>query len=214
MMSPKAILRGEIKKLIKNVPKEAFRSLGARAAALLSSSPVWSAYKTIFLFLSIDTEIDTNPLLEAALNEGKKVFAPRVEAEPSKNRSLDAKHGEKLVFYPVVSPHGPWREGPFGIREPYFSDTSDAKSAEFPALIVTPGLAFDSEGNRLGRGRGFYDRFFAELDAEGRQYTAIGYCMDFQLVDKVPVGENDKRMDGLAAGEKLSLFSDTGENHV
>ena len=221
MMTPKKILRGEIKKRLNNVSKEEFRSQGAEAAALLSSSPVWSAGKTLLIFLSMDTEIDTGPLLETALKHGKKVFAPRVEADArsADKKSVDNKSGDRLVFYPVLSPHGPWSEGPFGIREPLISDASDLKSGaiksgDFPVLIITPGLAFDNEGNRLGRGRGYYDRFFAELDAEGREYTAIGFCMDFQLVDKVPAGENDKKMIGLAAGKKLTMFSDSGADHV
>ena len=194
-MSPKVILRGEIKKLLKEVSEEKFGSQGIKAAGLLRSSPMWPAFGTVFLFLSRNTEIDTQPLLELALKEGRKVFAPRIEAE-------------KIVFYPLLSPDGPWRKGPLGIREPgdflrESGESGPATAEHFPALILTPGLAFDREGNRLGRGKGYYDRFFAELDEGGREYTALGFCMDFQVVDRVPVEERDKKMSGLLTGTEL-----------
>ena len=67
----------------------------------------------------------------------------------------------------------------------------------FPALVISPGLAFDRSLNRLGRGRGYYDRFLNSLDAAGRSYTALGLCMDCQLVDEVPVNARDKKMNAL-----------------
>ena len=202
-MSPKEILRQNIKKTLENVAPGEFQSGGIGAAVLLRSSPVWLKYRTVFLFLSMHSEIDTQPLVEAALKEGKKIFAPRVDAD-------------RLIFCPLLSPDGPWHRGPFGIREPAKlpriavngtgSTTGERRSAEpedFPALILAPGMAFDREGNRLGHGKAYYDRFFAELDARNLRYTALGLCMDFQIVPEVPVGEHDKKMDGLLTGKEL-----------
>ena len=188
-MSPKESLRGEIRKILKTIPAGAFRSQGEAAAALLRCSPLWARYKAVFLFLSMNSEINTIPLLEGALADGKKIFAPRVEKEC-------------LSFCRIQSPDGPWIEGPFGIREPA-GELEAAKAEDFPALVVAPGLAFDEEGNRLGKGKGYYDRFFGELDSAGRQYTALGLCMDFQIVEKVPVEKTDKKMDWLLTGSKL-----------
>jgi len=188
-MSPKETLRGEIKKILKNTSRDDFFSQGRNAARLLCSSRVWSQYKTVFLFLSMNSEIDTLPLIETALKEGKRVFAPRVEAA-------------EMVFYPVLSLAGPWRRGPYGIREPDLPPGFPAAApADFPALILAPGLAFDREGNRLGRGGGYYDRFFAELDQAGMEYTALGLCMDFQVIDRVPAGVKDKKMHSLLTGK-------------
>ena len=198
-MTPKETLRREIKKYLKAASGEEYRSQGINAAVLLRSSPVWSRYNTVFLFLSIGLEIDTLPLLETVLRDGKKAFAPGVEAE-------------RLVFYPLLSADGPWRKGRFGIREPAnhspgAGEWKPAAAGDFPALIFAPGLAFDREGNRLGRGGGYYDRFFADLDAAGRQYNAIGLCMDFQITGRVPAGELDKKMNGLLTGTQLVFFT-------
>ena len=192
-MSPKEILRGKIKERLKALPPEDFTSGGEKAAIRLRASPFWSRYSTIFLFLSINREIDTLPLLETSLLDGKKVFAPGVEADTG------PKNG--LVFYRILSPDGPWTRGPFGIREP--ADRRPAEAGDFPALILCPGLAFDAGGNRLGKGGGYYDRFFSELDAMERQYLALGLCMDFQLAGKVPAEENDKKVNGILTEKRL-----------
>ena len=191
-MSPKEILREKIKNCLKNTAREEFTSQGAGAAALLRNSPVWPRYPVVLLFLSMSSEIDTQPLIELSLKEGKKVFVPRVEAG-------------NIVFCPVQSPRGPWRKGPFGLREPETPGGFPLPAQSGALLILAPGLAFDREGNRLGRGGGYYDHFFANLDAKNTHYTALGFCMDFQLIDHVPAGENDIKMNGLLTGKELIL---------
>ena len=62
-------------------------------------------------------------------------------------------------------------------------------------LVVVPGLAFDSEGNRLGHGKGYYDRAFASGTGESPMLVGFGY--EFQVVDDVPHGERDRRMDAI-----------------
>ncbi|MDR3147445.1 MAG: 5-formyltetrahydrofolate cyclo-ligase, partial [Treponema sp.] len=167
---PKSSLRRDIKKRLSRVPSAEFRAQGEAAAALLRKSPLWPRYGAVFLFLSLPTEIDTRPLLEAALEAGKRVFAPRVESRGG------------MKFYRVLSP-GPGEPGPFGIREP--PPLEAPGPADFPALILVPGLAFDARGRRLGRGGGYYDRFLAETAAQeaadqGPGCRIIGLCMPCQ----------------------------------
>lgn len=72
-------------------------------------------------------------------------------------------------------------------------------------LVMTPGLAFGREGERLGKGKGYYDRALAFLsDAKRPAKTlAIGICHDFQIIDRVPVLPTDILMDALAAPSGL-----------
>ena len=186
-ISEKETLREKIKSRLRTIPGEAFCLHGTKAAALLRTSPIWSRYKTVFLFLSMNCEIDTQPLLEAALKEEKKVFAPRVLSG-------------NLVFCRISSAEGPWSKGPFGLREPV---SGNGEPADFPALVLVPGIAFDNTGNRLGRGAAYYDRFFAELDKDRKEYFALGLCMDFQMARSVPVETHDKKMDGILTGTAL-----------
>jgi 5-formyltetrahydrofolate cyclo-ligase len=184
-------LRREIKGFLAGFSPEAFHHEGSKAAGVLRKTPLWARYKTVLLFLSSKTEIDTFPLLEAALEDGKKVFAPRT--------------GEGSIrFYRVSSPHGPWQYGFFGIREPAEQEGAEEgegalNEGDFPALVLTPGLAFDRLGRRLGRGGAYYDRFFEELDRAGREYCAVGFCLEAQIKAEVPVEEQDKPMEGIVS---------------
>jgi 5-formyltetrahydrofolate cyclo-ligase len=175
-----------------DLSREAYILEGAAAAKL--PVPGWEQYPSVLLFLSLKTEIDTGPLLEAAFAGGKKVFLPRVEG-PAESFSAEC---SALRFYRIESLAGPWRKGPFGIREP--AAGLPLGPEDFPALIFTPGLAFDLQCRRLGRGGAYYDRFFAGLDSGGFEYTAIGLCLDCQIVEAVPVEARDKRMDGILSG--------------
>jgi 5-formyltetrahydrofolate cyclo-ligase len=147
----------------------------------------------------MDDEIDTGPFFFKAEADGKSVFVPRIE-------------GERLSFYRYIRPGGPrtaLRQGGFGIREP--EPETPLAPGDFPALVLTPGLAFDRWGCRLGRGRGFYDRFFAGLDAgclggppgRAHSYTAVGLCIGAQMVPEVPAEDHDKTMDLVLAGNSL-----------
>ena len=188
-------LRREIRGFLAGLSSEEFHRQGTKAAAVLRASPLWARYKTIFLFLSLKSEIDTFSLLEAALEDDKKVFAPRTEEA-------------SIRFYRVRSPQGPWQYGFFGIREP--AETGEAEEGDgapeegdFPVLVVTPGLAFDRQGRRLGRGGAYYDRFFGELDRAGREYCAVGFCLEAQIKTEVPVEEGDKPMKGIVSSREF-----------
>jgi 5-formyltetrahydrofolate cyclo-ligase len=190
----KQSLRGEIKEKLGLLPPASFHDEGLGAARILQNHFLWNQYSTVFIFLSMPYELDTLPLLEAALAEGKKVFAPKVE-------------GDIIRFYRIMSASGPWQRGPFGIREPIPAKGGETgrtpEAADFPALVITPGLAFTKRGERLGYGGGYYDRFFAGLDKAGFSYSALGFCMAEQVLEDLPTEAWDKEMDGILTGEGL-----------
>ncbi|MDR3249178.1 MAG: 5-formyltetrahydrofolate cyclo-ligase, partial [Treponema sp.] len=172
------------------VPAESFHAQGAAAAAMIRGSPEWDRCNTLLLYLSLRDEIDTRPLLDAALEAGKRVFAPRVGPPAEGSPGV-------MAFYRItVLDIGPEAEqGP---------EAMALGPEDFPALIIVPGLAFDAEGRRLGRGKGYYDRFLADLDAAGQEYYTLGLCMPCQLVAQVPVETWDKKMDAVCAGGRMS----------
>ena len=77
--------------------------------------------------------------------------------------------------------------GKFGIREPV-SSCEEIALDKFDAVLV-PGLAFDASGNRLGRGRGFYDRILSKASG-----VKCGVAYDFQLMEKIPVESHDAKI--------------------
>ncbi len=193
----KQALRRRMTALLAELEADRFRHGGLAAAATLPTLSAWQTAERILLFLSLPREIDTGPLLDAALATGKTVYAPRV-------------CGSELAFYRIAAPDGPWDQGPwdlgpFGIREPPADPTAalDVAVARTPTLVVVPGLAFDAAGNRLGRGKGFYDRFLASFwpDRAGAAQTVLmGLCLPEQLVSRVPAGPRDRRMDAVCTG--------------
>ncbi|MDR1100228.1 MAG: 5-formyltetrahydrofolate cyclo-ligase [Treponema sp.] len=204
-MFSKSELRRELNKRLATFSPGFFTAEGMAVAASLTKTPLWGEYETLLLFLSMKNEIDTGPLLEAALAAGKKVFAPRI-------------NGEDLSFYRVRSPAGPWQEGAFGIREPAgpgtagengpgeqapaYAHPAPLSPADFPALIIVPGLGFDRRGNRLGRGKGYYDRFLKSLDKKGLSFKAIGFCLEAQLLPEIPADPWDRRVDHVYTGRE------------
>ncbi len=83
-------------------------------------------------------------------------------------------------------------KGPFGILEPREKIRRNPKrwvNPDYIAVVLVPGLAFDTHGNRLGRGRGFYDRFLSELPPET---VSIGLAFECQIFPEIPVDAEDR----------------------
>lgn len=116
--------------------------------------------------------------------------------ELSTRQFLAKWHGKKHFFLPRVNGVNldilPYDEsrielGAFQIEEPTGNNIVSPDEIE---LIVVPGVAYDRKGNRLGRGKGFYDRLLQSTKA-----TKVGVCYEFQLIDEVPAEPHDVRMD-------------------
>jgi len=148
--------------------------------------------ETIFAYLAHGGELDPSRYIAHALELGKTIAVPRVE-------------GPNLIFHQLVSETGPFDTGAFGIREPRKDSPQLFPVSEaplrFPALLMIPGLAFTAKGARLGRGKGFYDRFlalFLTTFADRRQDIILaGVCHSFQIVDSIPVENHDIFVDCL-----------------
>jgi 5-formyltetrahydrofolate cyclo-ligase len=183
--SEKKRLRREMKAMLSELEAASFSAAGATVARRLVSSPAWSAAASVFAFLSMDREIGTDDVCRASLKDGKLLFLPRVE-------------GSDLSFRSCRDLSGPWSEGPFGIREPLpDAPLADLLRSPGPVLVVVPALAFDAAGRRLGRGKGYYDRFLRSLRSLRADACAVGIALRCQVLTKVPVGDEDEAVDLL-----------------
>ncbi len=136
----------------------------------------------ILIYLSRDGEVVTDELLGQAFELGKRVCVPVVD------RDSDELHVSQLPG-PEIS----FRLGAFGIREPEEADLNIVPPDQID-LVVTPGLAFDRHGGRIGYGKGYYDRLLSRL---GSQVPRIALAFDYQVLDNVPQDENDIRVDAI-----------------
>ena len=128
-------------------------------------------------FVNYDSEISTKEILEETLSKGKKLFLPKIV-------------GDVMIFY-LVESLDDLTEGYKGIPEP----KGDTQVFDYECykdsrmLILVPGVAFDIYGNRMGYGKGFYDRFLADKELLQTYSIAIGYKC--QQVEILPVDKHD-----------------------
>ena len=169
----KAALRRSIRLLKKSEPAEELVRQSAAGLALVQQHPRWQAARTVCLYWALPDEVQTHALCCAALNE-KTVLLPVVQGEDLVLRRFE---GEAQLS----------SDNPLHIGEPCGADWTDLQAVD---LVVVPGVAFDRSGHRLGRGRGFYDRFLPKLRA-----FKMGLCFSFQYLDTLPVGPEDVPMD-------------------
>ena len=120
------------------------------------------------------------------MNQNKKVCLPIITEE---NRSL------KFRYY---SNSSKLKIGKFGIKIP-----NDSNSDVLPDVILTPCLAFDDYGFRMGYGGGYYDRTFAEFKRIGHRFISIVVAFEEQKVDKITTDKFDQRIDYILTEKKL-----------
>lgn len=139
-------------------------------------------------FLPIGSEIDVRPLLARLAEAGVAICLPAVIGE-----------GLPLQFRR-------WREGDALVKEPFgtLAPAADATVVE-PDIVLTPGLAFDAEGYRLGYGGGFYDRTLAALRRR-REVKAVGVAYEAQRVAAVPRDTTDLPVDMLVTEVAAHCF--------
>jgi len=139
----------------------------------------------ILFYASFDGEVETFEMMTKALELGKKVGLPKVDKEKNTFSPYSVNSLEGLSI------------GPYGIKEPA-EDESQRLAVEDIDLVVTPGISFDKQNNRLGRGGGYYDRFLATIPSTT---LSIGLAFDFQIVDTLPsLEEHDSSVSCVLAG--------------
>ena len=167
----KKTLRAEIKVLKKQHTKEQLLEQSEKILAQLEQHPDFVKAERVMLYNALPDEVQTQAFLEK-WHLKKQIILPTVVGD-----DIIPVAYEKDTDFAV---------GDFNILEPQ----NEPYKGDFD-LIVVPGVAFDRKGNRLGRGRGYYDRFLCQHLSVKR----IGICFDFQLVDEIPTEPFDIRMD-------------------
>lgn len=155
------------------------RILSARLLKQLELHPRFKAARTLLLYYSLSDEVFTHEFAERWRQE-KTILLPVV------------KEGGTLELHHYTGKSG-LRKGAFGIEEP-----SGPLFADYPAIdvAIVPGVSFDKSGNRLGRGKGYYDRLLPKLSSYN-----IGICYAFQVSEKIPCGQYDRKMDAVLTDE-------------
>ncbi len=171
MIKEKQYIRKKIAALKKGITGEVSADLSKKIWNRLIQTDVFQKGKSIALYYAMDDEVQTSGLIEEWYKK-KKIVLPVVT-------------GEDINFYAYAGKEN-MTKGALGISEPISSALISPENID---LFIVPGVAFDREGNRLGRGKGYYDRFLSVIDK-----PTIGLCYDFQLLDQIPAEPHDKKM--------------------
>ena len=176
-------LRNAMKSRLAAVSPEEAEKASRLVLEKLESLEQWKSSEVVLAFVSMKDELGTAQVIRKALMQGKTVAVPRVT-------------GSDLVFCRIEDIEKDTVPGAFGILEPVSGlPEVDIKTlSDCHSVVLVPGLAFDKENFRLGRGKGFYDRFLASA---GDSVYKIGIGYSFQLVERVPKENHDLRLDLL-----------------
>lgn len=180
-MDEKEILRREIRRRKREAVSEDMKRQSGYVTQRLLRHPRVRDARCLMLYASLPDEVDTTCLIRSLQGEGKRVLLPVVTGPGE--MVLRMYEGEDYT-----------QEGAFHIIEPTGEDFTRYDAID---VAIIPGMAFDSEGNRLGRGKGYYDRFLPKVS----QSYKIGVCYGFQLVERVPTGDFDQPMDEVVFSE-------------
>ncbi len=135
----------------------------------------YAAAAGVAAYWPLALEVDIRPVIDHALKHGRRLYLPRVVRHP---RQL-----ELCLFSGDPESLAP---GPFGLRQPC-TETMDAAEID---MVIVPALAFDLQGQRLGYGTGYYDRFLKTTDA-----FRVGVAFDDQMAESLPTTRHDVAMD-------------------
>jgi len=134
--------------------------------------------ETIAVYITFSSEIETGALIDEALRAGKRVAAPVI-------------NGKALEFYEIRSREAGLEKGPCGILQPAKGSGRPFQKEELDMIIV-PGVAFTQAGARLGRGKGFYDRYLKDMPGS---VTKVALAYDIQILEDLPTTPNDIPVD-------------------
>ncbi len=175
--SLKGELRREVRARKRALTAQQLEAMSVGVVERLRCNPHFASARTVLLYHSLSDEVCTHRLLDSL--KGKTVLLPKVTGDSTMELRLYTSPCDLAT-------------GAFGIEEPVGAAFADYGAID---VAVVPGMAFDAQGHRLGRGRGYYDRLLARMPGVYK----IGLCFGFQLLDKVPSEATDVVMDEVVS---------------
>lgn len=175
----KKMIRQVISKIKKEIPLEEKISRSISILRKIEKDPFFHQAKILLAYWSLPDEVQTHGFV-VKWSQSKRIILPVVDGDNLRLKEFRGTHnlitGQK---YRIPEPSG-----------------DEFKEIETIELAIIPGVAFDRHGNRLGRGKAYYDKLLPGLDA-----MKYGVCFDFQLMDKLPANTCDVRMNKVFTEE-------------
>lgn len=184
-------LRRQMRRVVRQMTDQQRSEKSNIACQKLIETPQFQGAPVIMTYLTLPHEIDTVQLILYAWQHRKSIAIPKV--------SWQQRH---MIAVQISSLDTGLSTEPGGLRNPISGLPVPIEDID---LIVTPGLAFDRKGNRLGKGGGYYDRFFAH---KALRAVKCGFAFDEQITESVPTSETDQPIDMLITDKEVLYFNE------
>ncbi len=175
LQAAKAAIRTKVRSVRDSIPATDREAWGRRVEDRLFTLPAVRDARTVLVFYSFGSEVPTRGIIDRLLREGRRVLLPYMEGGDMKAAEL--RQGDEL------------EETSYGPKEPPHRIAADPSEVD---LVITPGMAFDRSGHRVGYGGGNYDRYLAGV---GPNATRVGIAFHVQVLAEVPHGPGDQPVD-------------------
>ncbi|KAL0269824.1 UNVERIFIED_CONTAM: hypothetical protein PYX00_007430 [Menopon gallinae] len=187
-MTAKIALRKQVQSILNNLGSaEKVRQSKVVVRKVLQNDK-FRAAKSVSIYLNMDDEVQTEDLVTEIFNQGKTCYIPRFKF---------GKPEMEMIRLASLAEYENLPKNKWNIKQPpddvVIESVFDRGELD---LVLTPGLAFTSKGDRLGRGKGYYDRFFEKCKNELKSFPyLIGLAFNEQILPEIPTTENDIRLD-------------------
>ena len=185
--------KNEIRNLLKNkrlnLSKDEVLAKSKQIKNKLFQIDEFKKAKNILFYVSYDGEVFTHDAI-------KKAFIDKKVVVPISNKEDYSLILSKLNSFEDLG------QGPYGILEPKKEKIKETSIDEID-LIIVPGIGFDLKGNRIGHGKGFYDRLLKNTNV-----PIIALAFEFQIIEKIPVDEHDKPVDIIITEKRIIYCKD------
>jgi 5-formyltetrahydrofolate cyclo-ligase len=186
----KRAIRARMREVRAAIPPQKREQQGAEVERRLMGLPEVETAGTVLTFLSVGTEVETRGMVDRLREQGARVLVPVVE--------------DGTIEAVELLPGAPLATSSFGILTP--ADGWVVEPAEID-MVVTPGLAFDRTGSRLGFGGGYFDRFLPRLRSD---CLVVAVAFHEQVIDEVPGGALDVPVHAIVTDQEVIRTSGPG----
>lgn len=181
-------LRKKVQELRDALPREERERLSRMIMENLWKVPEFRDARTVLFFISFRSEVDTLPMIERALKEGKVVCVPCTDSS-----------NHQMVASRLLDLEEDLRTGNYDILEPRRECLRPVPPEELDVVLM-PGVAFDLTGGRLGYGGGYYDRFLEKCSA---RCLLLAPAFEVQLVEHVPCADHDRHVHKIVTERRI-----------
>ncbi len=190
--------KNEIRKEILNIRNNLSSELAEQKSRIIidkiKDTVEYKSSKSIMVYMDFKNEVNTKTFITEALAEGKKIIIPYTDVEKVLIIPVEINSLDDLVLCK------------FGYLEPKKEALNNPYDIEKIELIIVPGVAFDKRKNRIGFGKGYYDKFLRNRNALTNEITsakAFALAYEFQVFEEIPAEEHDIKMDKIFTEENV-----------